>query len=132
MSCGRPPFCHEDLDRMYEMIKYSELKFPTKINISPTTKDLITKLLNRDQNTRLGAKGGFNEIKTHQFFKQINFDNIIKRKTPAPFIPIIQNKFDVQNFDKEFTSENPDNISVIPNKNMEIIKKNQEKFKEFK
>jgi len=132
MSCGRPPFCNEDLDRMYEMIKYSDLRFPTKITIPQTTKDLIIKLLDRNQNTRFGAKLGFNEIKSHPFFKGVDFDLLINKKLPAPFIPIIQSKFDVQNFDKEFTEENPDDKSAIPSKNMEIIKKNQDKFKEFR
>jgi serum/glucocorticoid-regulated kinase 2 len=131
MSCGRPPFCHEDLDKMYEMIRYSELKFPTKINISPLTKDIISRLVDRNQNTRLGSKGGFNEIKAHPFFQKMDFELLLSKKLKAPFIPIVQNKFDVQNFDKEFTTENPDDKSEIPFKSMEIIKKNQEKFKEF-
>lgn len=132
MLCGRPPFCHEDVEKMYELIKYTDLKFPSKIKLTPEANDLITKLLIKDPNERLGAHGGFNEIKAHPFFSSINFDLIYNKKMPAPFKPVISDRYDVQNFDKEFTSENPDQMSVIPKKNLDLIKKNQDKFKEFK
>ena len=48
----------------------------------------------------------------------------------APFIPIINNEYDVQNFDEEFTSEDVQQ-SVIPEKNLALIKKNQDKFNDF-
>jgi hypothetical protein len=48
----------------------------------------------------------------------------------APFKPEISSKLDVQNFDEEFTSEELAN-TMIPDKNLDLIKKNQEKFKEF-
>ncbi len=44
MLCGIPPFYNENLDRMYELIKYSDLKFPKKIKISADAQDLITKV----------------------------------------------------------------------------------------
>ena len=48
----------------------------------------------------------------------------------APFTPITTNQYDVQNFDEEFTSEEI-LLSVIPEKNLEMIKMNQDKFKDF-
>ena len=44
MLCGIPPFYNENLDRMYELIKLSELRFPKKIKISSDAQDLITKV----------------------------------------------------------------------------------------
>jgi len=49
----------------------------------------------------------------------------------APFKPEIVGKLDVQNFDEEFTSEDVAQ-SMIPDRNLALIKKNQEKFREFK
>jgi len=49
MLCGIPPFYNENLDRMYELIKLSELRFPKKIKISADAQDLITKFLDRNQ-----------------------------------------------------------------------------------
>jgi len=44
MLYGLPPFFNENMDRMYELIRLAELKFPRKIAISNEAKDLITKV----------------------------------------------------------------------------------------
>ena len=31
MLCGIPPFYNENIEKMYELIKYAELRFPKKI-----------------------------------------------------------------------------------------------------
>ncbi len=80
MLCGIPPFYNENLERMYELIKLAELRFPKKIKISTDAQDLIKKLLDRNQSTRLGYKGGLNEIKSHPFFAAIDFDMVLSKK----------------------------------------------------
>ena len=45
MLCGIPPFYNENLEKMYEMIKDSDVKFPKRIKISEEAKDLIFKVL---------------------------------------------------------------------------------------
>ena len=129
MLCGLPPFYVENLERMYELIKSGPLKFPKRIQLSDEAKDVIKKLLERDVNKRLGNKG-INEIKEHPFFKDIDFDLIVQKKIPAPFIPNINDKTDVQYFDEEFTNEDVSN-TYIPQKNLDIISANQDKFKDF-
>ena len=129
MLCGLPPFYVENLERMYELIKSGPLKFPKRIQLSDEAKDVIKKLLERDVNKRLGNKG-INEIKEHPFFKDIDFDLIVQKKIPAPYIPNINDKTDVQYFDEEFTSEEVIN-TYIPEKNLDIINANQDKFKDF-
>jgi serum/glucocorticoid-regulated kinase 2 len=130
MLCGIPPFYNENLDRMYELIKLSELRFPKKIKISAEAQDLITKFLDRNQNTRLGSKNGLSEFKSHPFFQKIDFQLVQEKKEKAPYVPEIQGKADVRNFDEEFTGESVD-ASMIPQKNLELIKKNNDKFKDF-
>lgn len=44
MLCGIPPFYNENLERMYELIKMAELRFPKKIKISTDAQDIITKV----------------------------------------------------------------------------------------
>ena len=132
MIFGRPPFFSEDLERMYELILYSALKFPPRINASNDVKDLITRLLDKNPATRLGSKDGFNEIKSHAWFKQINLDLVLQKKLNSPFKPVISDKYDTQHFCKEFTGQNPERLSIITNKNQDLIKVNQDKFKEFK
>ena len=46
MLCGIPPFYSDNIDRMYELIKLSELRFPKKIKISMDAQDLISKVKN--------------------------------------------------------------------------------------
>ena len=131
MLCGLPPFYVENLERMYEMIKTGPLKFPKKVTLSEDAKDLIKKLLDRNVKTRLGSNKGIEEIKAHPFFSTLDFNMILQKKLPAPFIPAIKDDTDVQYFDEEFTSENTDIMSYIPQKNIEVIKANQNKFKNF-
>jgi len=131
MLCGIPPFYNENLERMYELIKLAELRFPKKIKISNDAQDLITKLLDRNPNSRLGSRNGLSEIKGHPFFASIDFDLVLQKKLSSPFKPEINNKYDVQHFDEEFTNEDISE-SMIPERNLEIVKKNQDKFKEFK
>ena len=130
MLCGLPPFYVENLDKMYELIKTSTVKFPKRIVLSEDAKDIIRKLLEKNPKKRLGSQRGIEEIKSHPFFANIDFDLIVQKKIKAPFIPELSSDTDVQYFDEEFTSEEV-GMSYIPKKNMEMIKKNQSKFNEF-
>ena len=130
MLCGLPPFYVENLDKMYEMIKTSSIKFPKRIALSEDAKDVIRKLLEKNPKKRLGSQSGIEEIKNHPFFASIDFDMVLKKKIKAPFIPELASDTDVQYFDEEFTSEEV-GMSYIPKKNMEMIKKNQNKFNDF-
>jgi hypothetical protein len=51
--------------------------------------DLIKKLLERDVKKRLGGKemGGFESIKTHPIFKNLNWSDVEAKKAIPPFIP---------------------------------------------
>ena len=70
--------------------------FPNHIQISEDAKDLIRKLLCEPQ-FRLG-KNGIEEIKSHPFFKNINFNNL--KNIKPPFIPKVKKDFDVKYFRK--------------------------------
>jgi len=129
MLHGMPPFYSDNLEKMYELIQKGDIKFNKRLNISEEAKDLILKFLSRNPKKRLGING-INEIKSHPFFAKIDFDQLLKRKIQAPFIPDIKDKYDVNNFDKEFTGESTDQ-SDIPSQNLELIIKNQDLFKEF-
>ena len=130
MLCGIPPFYCDNNEKMYELIIHAELRFPKKIKISEEAKDLLKKLLIKKQSNRLGSQNGFDEIKVHPFFAGFNFDALLEKKIPAPFIPTLKSKIDVDNFDQEFTSEDVV-TSAIPEQNLEFIKRNQEQFKDF-
>jgi len=130
MLCGIPPFYNENVDRMYELIKLAEVRFPKKIKVSSEAQDLITKLLDKNPNTRLGAKDGLKEFKKHSFFSKIDFDLILQKKINAPFKPDLNGKFDVQNFDKDFTNEKIEETYIERDKLL-FVQQNEDKFKNF-
>ena len=76
MLYGYPPFYHTNKDRNYELILKAEIKFDDNyIQISNECKDLISKLLDKNPETRLGGSKDFLEIKMHPFFSSVNLQN---------------------------------------------------------
>ena len=98
MLAGYAPFCSKKTQDVCFKITHFEqyLRFPSKCKISDTCKDLIFKLVNKSE-VRLG-KNGSGEIKAHPFFKGINWLKI--KEIKPPFIPEIQNDYDVKYFDE--------------------------------
>ncbi len=98
MLIGYAPFCSKHTNEVcYKVLHYQHfLQFPNKIKISNSAKDLIYKLIT-DSNLRLG-KNGSEEIKSHPFFKGINWKKI--REMKPPFIPNLKNDYDVKYFEK--------------------------------
>ena len=112
MVTGLPPFYNENTNEMYRRILSDPLVFPDSLR--PTShsdrhrdlRDLLTRLLDRRPDMRLGAKGS-EEIKAHDFFREIDWRKLLARKYEAPFKPNVLNALDTANFDTEFTSEAP-------------------------
>ena len=130
MICGIPPFYVQDVDKMYYLIKNEKIKFDKKFLVSKDAKDLISRLLDKNPENRLCSHNGIEEIKTHPFFKNIDFDAILRKEVEAPYIPKITNSTDVRNFDELFTNEKLE-MSNIASKNLDIVKNNQYKFDKF-
>ncbi len=87
---GIPPFFAEDENNLKEQIKKYELRFPKTPSVSKQAKDLIKKLLIKNPANRLGHAKGFEEIKKHEFFKGLNFDNLINKKIAPEYKPNIE------------------------------------------
>ena len=130
MLYGIPPFYSKNTEKMFELITKAKLKFPQKIEVSDDAKDLIKKLLVKNQDLRLGCEGGFEEIKKHSFFKGFDFKALEEKKLEAPFIPTLRGSIDVTNFDRQYTSEEIVTSEISP-KTLEFIKKNQDLFEDF-
>ncbi|KAK8010942.1 hypothetical protein PG990_009907 [Apiospora arundinis] len=104
MLTGLPPFYDENTNEMYRKILSEPLHFPGP-------EDLLTKLLNRDPEHRLGA-GGSAEIKAHPFFHAIDWRKLLQRKYEPTFKPRVTDALDVTNFDEDFTQEKPQDSFV--------------------
>ena len=81
-------------------------KIPFDKKISEEAQDLIQNLLIFEPNLRLGsgADGG-EKIKSHKFFKDINWQDVWDRKLEPPFVPKLKNEQDLKYFDSSFTDE---------------------------
>jgi serum/glucocorticoid-regulated kinase 2 len=86
MLTGLPPFYNENTNEMYRKILSEPLHFPGPEIVPPTAKDLLTKLLDRNPETRLGARGA-SEIKAHPFFHSIDWRKLLQRKYEPTFKP---------------------------------------------
>ena len=79
MLTGDPPFFNENINVLYHRIANDSLKFPE--NFNPEAKSLITGVMKRLPEERMKMA----EVKAHPFFKDINWDDISKKKTAPPF-----------------------------------------------
>ncbi|KAH0786081.1 AGC family protein kinase [Histomonas meleagridis] len=104
MLCGHSPFESCNQSELMNMILFSPIDFPSYL--SSTSIDLIQKLLNRDNKKRIGSgPTDAEEIKQHPFFKGLNWENVLEKKTRPQWVPSIVDSFDTSNFDCKFTSE---------------------------
>ncbi|KAK9223561.1 hypothetical protein WN944_012006 [Citrus x changshan-huyou] len=88
MIYGRTPFAAPSNETTLRNIVKKPLTFPTQSPSSMSeyhARDLISGLLNKDPCNRLGSKRGAADVKTHPFFKGLNFA-LIRSLTP-PEIP---------------------------------------------
>lgn len=86
MLTGLPPFYDENTNEMYRKILQEPLHFPSSDIVPASAKDLLTRLLDRDPQRRLGANGAA-EIKAHHFFSNIDWRKLLQRKYEPSFRP---------------------------------------------
>ena len=73
--------------------------------LTPDAKDLLTKLLRKRPDTRLGrGEDDAEEIKRHRFFSRLDWQRLLDRGYPPPIKPAVTAPDDVANFHPSFTS----------------------------
>ncbi|KAJ8257891.1 hypothetical protein GJAV_G00190840 [Gymnothorax javanicus] len=102
MLIGQSPFHGDDEDELFESIRMDTPHYPRWI--TKESKDLLEKLFERDHTRRLGVIGN---IRTHPFFKTINWVALERTEVDPPFKPKVKAPNDCSNFDREFLSEKP-------------------------
>ncbi len=73
MAYGTTPFKASTRDGTFDNITKGKVAFPSDVPMSDDFKDCVSKLLRRDATARLGALNGAEEIKSHPFFRSINW-----------------------------------------------------------
>eukprot|EP00826_Nyctotherus_ovalis_P020554 TRINITY_DN1646_c0_g1_i14.p1 TRINITY_DN1646_c0_g1~~TRINITY_DN1646_c0_g1_i14.p1 ORF type:complete len:425 (+),score=113.38 TRINITY_DN1646_c0_g1_i14:150-1424(+) len=78
---GVSPFCRSTSFLTFEAITRSDFTFPSGMH--KPAKDICTQLLVLDPAARLGnGPGGYDDLRSHVFFKGIDFSNLYKLKPP--------------------------------------------------
>lgn len=106
MLLQQSPFRGEDEDEIYDAILADEPLYP--IHMPRDSVSILQKLLTREPEMRLGSgPTDAQEIMSHAFFRNINWDDIYHKRVQPPFTPQITSPTDTSNFDTEFTSVTP-------------------------
>jgi len=106
MLLQQSPFRGEDEDEIYDAILADEPLYP--IHMPRDSVSILQKLLTREPEMRLGSgPTDAQEIMSHAFFRNINWDDIYHKRVAPPFTPQITSPTDTSNFDTEFTSVTP-------------------------
>ncbi|CEG72659.1 hypothetical protein RMATCC62417_08179 [Rhizopus microsporus] len=94
---GIPPFTGKDIQIQIKLMDPKvNVQFDDSIQVSSEAKDLLSKLLHKSDKCRLGHNGA-EEIKSHPFFKDVQWQSIHTLTTP-PFVPPISALDDVTFF----------------------------------
>ena len=106
MLLQQSPFRGEDEDEIYDAILADEPLYP--IHMPRDSVSILQKLLTREPELRLGSgPTDAQEIMSHAFFRNVNWEDVENKRVPPPFQPAISNPTDTSNFDSEFTSVTP-------------------------
>ena len=114
MLVGRSPFDvtthqHEagdaTEDLLFQMILEKTIRVPRSLSVRAA--NVLKGFLAKNPKDRLGCNpdGGFLDIKSHQFFRSIDWKQLEMREVESPFIPRTEDERDVINFDTQFTNE---------------------------
>jgi len=100
MCTGDTPFQAHGSDQMSLFKGIVKGKFIISQYASKNVKDLVTQILQTKPQYRLGnLAGGAQDIKTHPWLQEVNFNKLSKKVFRAPWKPDIKDPLDVEAFD---------------------------------
>lgn len=100
---GSPPFTGQNHSKIQDKIVKQKLVMP--YFLGPDAKDLLTRLLRKEPNKRLGANmpKDLTTIKKHRFFRRLDWVKLAKREVEPPIQPLITDPELAENFASDFT-----------------------------
>lgn len=105
MNAGCSPFVGEGNLETFEKIAVGIFTCPR--HFSKDLIDLVTNILHKDMTRRYGIlKNGSWDIKNHNWFKSICFDDILHLRVAAPFVPSVDSNLDTRYFD-DYSNDEP-------------------------
>ncbi|XP_060754867.1 serine/threonine-protein kinase N1 isoform X2 [Neoarius graeffei] len=128
MLVGESPFPGDDEEEVFDSIVNDEVRYPRFL--SSEAIGIMRRLLRRNPERRLGSgEKDAEEVKKQPFFRNMDWEALLLRKLPPPFVPTIGDREDVSNFDEEFTTEAP---TLTPPREPRVLsRKDQDSFRDF-
>jgi len=83
MLTGKPPFYNPERWKLENNIRHAPLVLPPCM--SNPAASIIHALMVRDPSRRLGA-ADTNDVKTHRFFRNTDFEALLRREVPVPMV----------------------------------------------
>lgn len=106
MLTGAPPFTADNRKKTIDKILKARLVLPPYL--TNEARGLLKKLLKKSINERLGSgPDDAKPIKSHGFFRHINWTDVINRRLEPPYKPTLADETDVSQFDSKFTKQTP-------------------------
>ncbi|RDB22507.1 Serine/threonine-protein kinase nrc-2 [Hypsizygus marmoreus] len=96
MIYATTPFKGPERSDTFSNIRLLPVSFRDTPKVTQACKDCVTRLLDKNERTRLGSKSGASEVKQHKWFAKINWG--LLRNTQPPIIPSSSNGHDAVNF----------------------------------
>merc|ERR1719150_1038751 len=128
MLVGESPFPGDDEEEVFDSIVNDEVRYPRFLSLEAIA--IMRRLLRKNPERRLGAsERDAEDVKKQAFFRNVNWEDLLMRRVPPPFVPTITGFEDVSNFDEEFTSEKP--ILTPPKDNRTLNTDEQRLFDNF-
>eukprot|EP01130_Rhizamoeba_saxonica_P001414 TRINITY_DN11274_c0_g1_i1.p1 TRINITY_DN11274_c0_g1~~TRINITY_DN11274_c0_g1_i1.p1 ORF type:complete len:445 (-),score=109.91 TRINITY_DN11274_c0_g1_i1:51-1385(-) len=127
MMTGLPPFFSNSVNVMYQKILNGTLRFPE--SMSSEARDLLSRLLDRNPDTRLSAEG----IKSHPFFSSIDWRQLEAKEIDPPWVPpvTVEDDTDITQIDLCFTTEEVKDSLVSRPAWLEISEEDEDLFVGF-
>uniref|UniRef100_A0A8C7QSN9 protein kinase C n=1 Tax=Oncorhynchus mykiss TaxID=8022 RepID=A0A8C7QSN9_ONCMY len=128
MLVGESPFPGDDEEEVFDSIVNDEVRYPRFLSTEAI--GIMRRLLRRNPDRRLGSgEKDADDVKKQPFFRGVDWEALLQRRLPPPFVPNIRGREDVSNFDEEFTAETP--ALTPPRERRTLSRKDQDCFKDF-
>ena len=129
MLIGVTPFFNKNRKVLMSKIKHSRVVFPDRrtynIEFSDNFVDIVSCLLKKNKDERLGSSSDAAEILAHPWFADLDLDALQRYGLPAPFLPqgSIDGESDFRYFDARGGAQNLAETN-IPKTNMKFVNDN--------
>lgn len=125
MLAGRSPFDvvgsdnpdQNTEDYLFQLILEKPIRIPRSVSVKAAS--VLKGFLNKNPKERLGCvpDAGFEDIRVHSFFRQIDWDMLEQKQIAPPYKPELKSDRDLRRFDELFTNEpvqlTPDDVNII-------------------